>query len=108
MVEFIKQKYNADINYWGFLIEMFTEGPPHEPFFIALTLWEILVIEPTKKLVATYVVGDLAFLNWKVHRDINIKVGVLLQSHNQWPYARHVLELVLFIDSFPILSQIFV
>jgi len=81
-MEFIKQKYNADISHWEFLIEMFTGGLLYEPFFIVLKLWETLVIEPTKKLIATYVVGDLAFLNWKVHKDINTKVEILLQLHN--------------------------
>ena len=42
---------------------MFTGGLLHELFFIALTLWGTLVIGPTKKLVATYMVGDLEFLN---------------------------------------------
>ena len=63
VVEFIKQKHNADTSYQGFPIKIFIEGPPHKPFFIVLTLWEILVIGPTKKLVAIYVVGDLAFLD---------------------------------------------
>ena len=39
------------------------EGPPHEPYFIVLTLWEQIIIEPMKKFVTTYVVGDLALLN---------------------------------------------
>jgi len=42
---------------------MFTGGPPHEPFFITLTLRGEIIIGPTKKLVASYVVGDLAFLD---------------------------------------------
>ena len=42
---------------------MFTEEPPHELFFIVLILWEDVIIGPTKKLVALYVVGDLAFLD---------------------------------------------
>lgn len=63
MAEFIKQKHNADISCQEFSIEMFTGGPPHKLFFIILTLQKTLVIEQTKKLVATYVVGDLAFLN---------------------------------------------
>ena len=35
------------------------EGPSHEPYFIVLTLWEQIIIEPMKKLVTTYVVRDL-------------------------------------------------
>ena len=39
------------------------EGSPHKPYFIVLTLWEEIIIRPTKKLVVTYIVGDLALLN---------------------------------------------
>ena len=42
---------------------MFIEGPLYEPFFIALTLWEEIIIGPTKKLVALHIVGDLALLD---------------------------------------------
>jgi len=42
---------------------MFIKGPPHEFFFIVLTLSGVIVIEPTKKLVASYMVRDLAFLD---------------------------------------------
>ena len=42
---------------------MYTGGPPHEPYFIALTLQGQIVIDPTKKLVMTYVVGDLVLLD---------------------------------------------
>ena len=42
---------------------MYMGGLPHEPYFIALTLQGQIVISPTKKLVATYVVGDLALLD---------------------------------------------
>ena len=45
-----------------FPIEMYIGGP-YEPYFIALTLWGEIVIGPTKKLVVSYVVGDLALLN---------------------------------------------
>jgi len=45
-----------------FPIEMYIEGP-YEPYFIALTLWEEIDIGPTKKLVVSYVVGDLVLLN---------------------------------------------
>ena len=42
---------------------MYIGGPPHKLYFITLTLWGEIVIRPTKKLVASYVVEDLAFLN---------------------------------------------
>jgi len=38
---------------------MYIGGPPYKPYLIMLTLWEQIIIGPTKKLVATYVVGDL-------------------------------------------------
>ena len=38
-------------------------GPLHELYFIALTLQSQIIIEPTKKIVASYVVGDLALLD---------------------------------------------
>ena len=46
-----------------FPIKMFIGEPPYKPFFIALTLQGEIVIELTKKLVAPYMVGDLAFLD---------------------------------------------
>ena len=64
ITEFIKQKHNSDISWWEFPIKMYLEGPPHEPFFITLTLWGELVIGSMKKLVISYVVGDLVFLDW--------------------------------------------
>jgi len=35
----------------------------NEPYFIALMLQGQIVIRPTKKMVASYVVGDLALLD---------------------------------------------
>ena len=35
---------------------MYTREPPYKLFFIILTLQETLVIRPTKKLVAIYIV----------------------------------------------------
>jgi len=60
-MEFIKQKHNSDISQWGFPIKMYIGGPSYELFFIVLTLQEKIVISLTKKLVASYVVGDLIF-----------------------------------------------
>ena len=42
---------------------MYHGEPLHELFFIILTLQEIMVIRPTKKLVTSYIVRDLAFVN---------------------------------------------
>ena len=59
IAKFIKQKHNLDISYQEFPIKIYTEGLPHKPFFIVLTLWETMVIRPTKNLVASYMVRDL-------------------------------------------------
>ena len=48
---------------WEFPIEMFIGELPHELFFITLTLQGEIIIEPTKKLVVLYVVGNLVFLD---------------------------------------------
>ena len=59
--KFIKQKHNSDTSRWEFPIKIYTRRPSYKPFFIILILWRTLVIKPTKKLVATYIVGDLTF-----------------------------------------------
>ena len=42
---------------------MYLGSSPHEPYFIALIWKGQIIIEPTKKMVASYVVGDLALLD---------------------------------------------
>jgi len=59
----LKKKHNADTMKKGFPIEIYMGGPPHEPYFIVLILQEQIIVRPTKKMVATYVVGDLVLLN---------------------------------------------
>ena len=44
-------------------IKMYSGRLPHELFFIALNLQGTIFIGPTKKLVASYIIGDLAFLD---------------------------------------------
>jgi len=51
---------------------MYIEGLPYEPFFITLTLKGEIIIEPMKKLVVLYVVGDLVFFD-QVYENINTK-----------------------------------
>jgi len=60
---FLKKKYNANTTRKGFPIEMYMRRLSHKPYLIVLTLWGQIIIEPTKKLVVTYVVGDLALLD---------------------------------------------
>ena len=64
VIAFLKKKHNTDIIRKDFSIKMYTGGPPYEPYFIVLTLWGQVIIGPTKKLVATYMVGDLALLDY--------------------------------------------
>ena len=60
---FLEKKYNTDIAQKGFPIEMYTGGPPHEPYFIVFTLKGEVIIRPTRKLVISYIVGDLVLLD---------------------------------------------
>jgi len=46
-----------------FPIEMYMEGPPHESYFITLTLQGEIIIKSTKKLVTFYIVEDLILVN---------------------------------------------
>jgi len=56
------QKHNTEIARNGYPIIMFQEGPPYEPYFIAINNREQIIIGPSKKTVATYVVGELEVL----------------------------------------------
>jgi len=59
---FVNQKYNTDIARNECQIQMFQEGPPHEPYFIAINNWDQIIISLSKKIVATHVVGELKVL----------------------------------------------
>ena len=41
---------------------MFQGGPPHKPYFIAIDNKDQIIIDPSKKIVAIYVVGELEVL----------------------------------------------
>ena len=58
----VDQKHNTNIARNGYQISMFQEGPPHEPYFIAINNREQVIISPSKKIVATHVVGELEVL----------------------------------------------
>jgi len=58
----VDQKYNLKTARDGYQIPMFQGGPPHEPYFIAIDNREQIIIGPSKKIVATYVVGELEVL----------------------------------------------
>jgi len=59
---FLKKKHNTDTLRNGYQIPMFQGGPLHEPYFIAIDDREQIIIGPSKKIVATHVVGELEVL----------------------------------------------
>ena len=61
-IAFVERKYNTNTARNGYQIHMFQEGPPHEPYFIAINNKDQVIIGPSKKIVATHVVGELEVL----------------------------------------------
>ena len=61
-IVFVDKKHNMEMARNGYQIHMFQGGPPHEPYFIATNNREQVIIGPSKKIVATYVVGELEVL----------------------------------------------
>ena len=59
---FLEKKHNMDTSRNGYQIAMFQGGPLHKPYFIAIDNREQIIIGPSKKIVATYVVGELEVL----------------------------------------------
>jgi len=59
---FVDRKRNTDTSRNGCQIPMYQGGPPHEPYFIALDNKDQIIIGPSKKIVATHVVGELEVL----------------------------------------------
>ena len=62
-VEFLKKKHNMDTTRKKLPIKMYSGSLPHKPYFITLILQEQIIIGPTKKIVALYVIRDLALLD---------------------------------------------
>ena len=58
----VDQKHNAEIVRNGYPIVMFQESSLHEPYFITIDNREQIIIGPSKKTVAIYVVGELEVL----------------------------------------------
>jgi len=58
----VENKHNTETSRNRYPINMFQGGPPHNPFFIAIDNQEHVIISPNKKMVATYVVGELEVL----------------------------------------------
>jgi len=59
---FMEMKHNTDTSRNRYQIKMFQGGPPHEPYFIAIDNMEQIIIGPSKKIVATHVIGELAVI----------------------------------------------
>jgi len=59
---FVDKKRNTDTARNGCQIPMYQGGPPHEPYFIAIDNKDQIIIGPSKKIVATHVVGELEVL----------------------------------------------
>ena len=63
-IALMNQKHNTNTARNGYQILMFQGGPPHEPYFIAIDNRDQIIIGPSKKIVATHVVGELEVLIW--------------------------------------------
>jgi len=59
---FLNRKQNTNTSRNGYQIPMYQEGPLHEPYFIAINNKDQIIIGPSKKIVATHVVGELEVL----------------------------------------------
>ena len=59
---FVERKYNMNTVRNGFQIHIFQGGPLHKPYFIAIDNKNQVIIGPSKKIVAMYVVGELEVL----------------------------------------------
>ena len=58
----VNNKHNTETLRNGYPINMYQEGSPHKPYFIAINNQGQVIISPNKKTVAIYVVGELEVL----------------------------------------------
>jgi len=61
-IAFLEKKHNMETSRNGYQIPMFQRGPLYKPYFIAIDNMEQIIIGPSKKIVATHVVGELAVM----------------------------------------------
>ena len=61
-IAFVDKKRNTDTSRNGCQIPIYQGGPPHELYFIAIDNKNQVIIGPSKKIVATHVVGELEVL----------------------------------------------
>jgi len=59
---FVDKRRNTDTARNRCQIPMYQGGPPHKPYFIAINNKDQVIIGPSKKIVATHVVGELEVL----------------------------------------------
>ena len=61
---FVEMKHNNNTSRNGYQIKMFQGEPPHKPYFIAIGNMEQIIIDPSKKIVATHVIRELVVMVW--------------------------------------------
>ena len=59
---FMEQKHDIDTARNEYQIHMFQGDPLYKPYFIAIDNRDQIIISPSKKIMATYVVGELEVL----------------------------------------------
>ena len=62
VLAFMNNKHNTKILRNEYLINMYQGGPPHKPYLIAIDNQGQVIIGHNKKIVATYVIGELEVL----------------------------------------------
>jgi len=62
VMAFMDKKRNTDTSRNGCQIPMYQGGPLHKPYFVAIDNKDQVIIGPSKKIVATYVIGELEVL----------------------------------------------
>ena len=58
----MEMKHNTDTSRNGYQIKMFQGEPLYEPYFITIDNMEQIIIGPSKKIVATHIVGELVVM----------------------------------------------
>ena len=58
----VDQKHNTETARNGYQIPMFQGGSPYKLYFITIDNREQVIISPSKKIVATHVIGELEVL----------------------------------------------
>jgi len=59
---FLEKKYNMETLRNRYQIPMFQGDPLHKSYFIAIDNIKQIIIGPSKKIVATHMVGELAVM----------------------------------------------